>query len=415
MKNVKKIQKQLFVNYLKMATHLIIMFLMVFLISCDTLKEDSIIEAKLINERVDITALSKNVTIIDLKTAMVINGAVTINVTTKPKLGSIENLGNDLLKYTPSIDIESGADNLVFSVSGKDQNFLFSDTVNIQIISQVADSCFFYAIMDKYTVPTDTVTFLNVLNNDFICDSSAVVSISNPPVSGTAQVVGRVIEYTSGLFENTDSLIYKVTSANDPTKITYASVVINVGNCIVELGNDDFYYDLGIVELKFLVLDNDELCNKEITASIATQPKYGIASFDNNNFLSYLPNRDSTYRDSLMYKVCYSGGCRQAKVTFDIVGTGCQTLTALDDTYDLADTTLTSAIFFDVLANDTFCNEVLLNLISQPTKGVASIQNNQIRYEADSSVVQNDSFQYKICDLNDSSNCDQAIVNILWN
>lgn len=412
MKGIIKSGQQLHFNRIFRYTFKALIFISLF--GCDTFEEDSIIEAQQIDGKIDVVALSNNATIIDLKSYMTINGTVTIRITDEPKLGVIDYLAIDLLKYTPTKGIGEGKDKVAFSVSGGNQNLLFYDTLNIQILSGVADSCFFYAVQDQYSVPTDSIVFLNVMENDFICDSTATLTISNPPIFGNVEVIGTSLKYTSGIQENRDSLVYKVTGS-DPSKTTYASVTIDVGNCIVQLQDDYQYYDLGIVELKFLVLSNDMLCNKTVTASVKEQPQFGTAVFDSDNFLSYFPDKDSTYTDSLVYEVCYTGGCKQARVFFDIIGSDCNTVQALDDTFNLADTTLTSFIFFDVLDNDTYCNDVALELLAVPVNGLASVENNQIKYLPDSSVVESDSFTYRLCSLSDTTQCDAGEVSIIGN
>lgn len=399
---------------LQFSFYLIIIASLIYLFSCDTFEEDSIVEANPLQDPVDITVLAQNSTILDLKSVISVNAPVSVSVTQEPKNGTLEYLGNDLLKYEPIVTINSGTDVIAFSVFGTNQNFLFSDSIRIAIIPHSNDSCLFLALEDRYVVPSDTTSLFNVLENDLICDSLVFLEIAKFPQFGTVRVVNNGMEYTSGSQETIDNFVYTVSTSAD-SAVTSALVSIDIGGdgCAVEIRDDFFYYNLNVQSVFFDVLSNDNTCDEQVTTQIAVQPKFGTAFFDNRNLLAYTAFNDSTYTDSLIYEVCASGICDQATATFDIVASfECGFLVADDDVYDLSDTTSMAGYSLDVLLNDSYCEEIQLSLLNLPNHGTAEIVDNLILYDPDSSDVQSDNFVYQLCNI-DSSRCDPAFVEII--
>lgn len=382
--------------------------------SCDTFEEDSIAEANPLEEPADITVVAQNSTVLDLKSVISINASVSITVTQEPKLGSIEYLGNDLLKYQPANNVSSGSDIIGFSVFGFDQNFLFADSVGISIVTPSTDTCLFIALEDRYVVPADTVTLFDVLGNDFICDSSISLDIVKFPQYGHVRLINNNVEYISGSNETIDAFVYTVSSDLD-SAVTSAVVTVDIGGngCSVVINDDFFQYNLDVPNVFFDVLLNDNTCDEDISPRIITQPKFGTASFDDRNLITYTAFTDSTYMDSLVYEVCLSGICDSATATFNVTASfECGFLIAEDDIYDLSDTTAMNVYSLEVLLNDTYCEEIAISLLNHPVNGNAIISNNLILYDPDSTVIVSDSLIYQLCN-SDSSRCDPAIVSII--
>ncbi|MEM1405481.1 MAG: hypothetical protein AAGG59_01805 [Bacteroidota bacterium] len=411
---MKSTQAKLRSKSIQFSVFFIILACLILMFSCDTFEEDSIAEATPLEQTADITVIAQNSTILDLKSVISINAPVSISITQEPKMGTLEYLGDDLLKYKPSSNVTSGLDIIGFSVFGDAQNFLFSDSVRIEIIPSSTDSCLFTALEDRYVVAADTVALLDVLENDLICDSLISLDIVKFPEFGSVRLVNNRVEYASGSNETLDTFVYTVSTDLD-SAVTSALVTVDIGGngCAVVINDDFFHYNLDVPNAFFDVLYNDNTCGEEVSPIIITQPKFGTASFDDRNLMTYTAFKDSTYMDSLVYEVCLSGTCGRATATFDVIASfECGYLIAEDDIYDLSDTTFMTAYSLDVLLNDTYCEDIAVSLLDYPVNGSATIVNNLILYDPDSTVIVSDSLVYQLCNL-DSSRCDPAMVSVI--
>jgi len=388
----------------------VILFLLsvLLLFSCDTFDEDQVEEAIPLEGDKKIVILPETSAVIDFSKLVNARGEVKGEITGTPEFGTISELGTNLLKYSATKDVKSGKDVIPFNIYGSDNNFLFTDKVEILITDQAIDSCAVFAIEDIFYIKPDSSIALDVLSNDLICDSLGVdLSIVQGPSKGTAQVNGDKITYLTTQGDVADQFVYRISTKTDPVFTSDALVMVYVGDslCSLKARPDSFNYNQNATG-GFNVLANDDICSENVTASITNSPRYGIASFDFENMLSYIPEtNEKNYIDTLAYKICEGGNCSEALVFMQV--SECDSLLAMDDEVYLADSTLTGAMRVDVLANDLLCTSATLSITTDPNYGTAYVEGNAIYYDPEQEVNV-DSLVYSICD--GQALCDEATL-----
>lgn len=145
------------------------------------------------------------------------------------------------------------------------------------------------------------------------------------------------------------------------------------------------------------------------TLAIISQPTNGTASVENGQ-INYTPANGFTGTDSLEYKICNSSRlCDQAKV--EIVVKPTMPPVAADDT---ATTLPATEVTIDSLVNDSDpdgqVEDLTLTIENMPSNGNVRIEDKKFVYLPNDQFTGQDSFTYKICDVDGL--CDSALVTI---
>ncbi len=155
-----------------------------------------------------------------------------------------------------------------------------------------------------------------------------------------------------------------------------------------------------------------------------TNPANGTVNIDTNgtpndptdDILTYIPDPDYNGPDSFDYTVCNTtGDCSTATVTVDV-------LPILDVFDDSIATTEDTAIDIDILANDNDLPTIGTLTLTNPTDGIATINDNatpnnpsddNVSYIPNAGFIGTDTFTYTLCD--NSGNCDTATITVVVN
>jgi hypothetical protein len=325
-------------------TVLLFMILAAFLAGCDMLESDreaSETDIELKNDAIYITPQTSG--IIDLKSLVTAGAEVRLSVSSQPKYGKLESLGQDLLQYTANDGVTDAHDVFRVSIYKDNNHFLKEDSVIIIITPDTtAMPCGVWALTD-YVYDVTGPVIINVLANDTACDvdsTALVVSLPDLLIGGvpmpksyygTLEVLaGGAIRYTPGAeFEGHDKFVYRLTKpANvpnngDPEEFSHGFVYISTtGSCdSLELTDDVFKFKSdSINHMDSVYLDvtaNDILCipSNNLTFEVLGQPQ-GSVSYSWNNGFDYLfpAGVSAGFEDRFIYKVCSDNACDEAEV-----------------------------------------------------------------------------------------------------
>jgi hypothetical protein len=316
---------------------------------CDTLAPDSINDQSHIaikNQPIVITPKSSG--IIDLNSLITsTSGTHTFVISSEPRLGKLESLGNDLLQYTPNQGVSEGHDGFKLSIFGKDNVVVDEDTINIIITrDSTAYACGVWAFQD-YIYDVDGPVTIDVLANDTACNvdlSQLVLSLPEIMIAGnqitaefgTVQIAGNKIVYTPGPdYNGSDAFYYQITKPKDipyagDAEQTCISMVFIIGKqaCIdgFEVGDDSFHFPLDsaasdsltVSDVYLDVMGNDSWCpNETPVIDIVEQPAGQLVYNPDTGFVYTPPQQlPAGNVDKFRYRVCLSAvGCKEANVT----------------------------------------------------------------------------------------------------
>ena len=409
-KMIKKRKRGLFVPQIIICAILI----MVAMSNCDTLEDDVIEPVTILNSGQGRAVLDGQSTVIDLKSSLEISVPVKTEIVRQPSFGVLADYGNGLYKYTADSDASGRQDIIGYTVSDLNDKLLTSDSILIDIVDQLSDSCQLVALPDIVYSLQDSIFQIDVLANDLVCDSLLPVSVKvvRAPMFGSAEVVNNEVVYTAFSASQSDEFVYEVESAKDGSFNSLAAVTILpfVDSCTWQVNDDFFDYSAITGGQKFDVLANDQLCDAaDFQISIVQEPTKGQAYFDDSFALNFLLH--DTYpagnSDSLVYQLCINDECKTALVSFSLFPGTCDTLNINDDYFEYQ--AINQTQFFEVLMNDQLCNTdsaFAISVIDGPFNGQATFdENNTLNYVY--STGNTDSLWYQVCA---GGGCESAMV-----
>ncbi|MEM1258669.1 MAG: gliding motility-associated C-terminal domain-containing protein, partial [Bacteroidota bacterium] len=265
-----------------------------------------------------------------------------------------------------------------------------------------------YFILTDCSAPNNEVT-LDVSAN---VQGSATVSWSNASLSGTQPTV--IATETVARYEAT------ITKAGNSIALPRFTVV-----CLQQAADlqDDFVtVDEDDSVVVPLYGNDDDL--PTMGTLTTTDPANGTVTIDDNgtpndptdDSVTYTPDPDFNGTDSFDYTVCNDmGDCSTATVTVDV-------LPIVDAIDDFATAEEGVALTIDFLANDNDLPNDGTLVITMPSNGVATIDNNgtpndpsddTVIYTANPGFTGTDTFDYTVCD--GVGNCSTATVTVIVN
>jgi hypothetical protein len=326
----------------------------------------------------------------------------TVSISTGPLHGTAVVSGSPgaaaaiRITYTPAAGF-GGMDSFRYTVVGNNGGSA-SAVVRVNVTPP-------QTVNDTATTKIDMPVQIPVLANDIGFGNPVTVGIFANPLHGTLQVNGSPgpqsgisIRYTPEAgFIGTDSFQYAVDDGKDGG---IATVMVTVKpHAFADNATTDPGRSVDIP-----VLNNDVGFTDPVTLSVVSPAGNGslqVNGSPGSQFgmsITYTPNAGFAGPDSFVYSAVSSNGLSDsATVVVEI------TPTAFDDS---ASAIAGKPISIDVLANDLgFMNPVAVTLLSQPTKGTASVSgspgsksNIRITYTPSQSASGTDTFTYSVAD-----------------
>ncbi len=266
-----------------------------------------------------------------------------------------------------------------------------------------------YFILTDCNAPDNEVT-LDISAN---VQGSATVSWSNASLTGTQPMVIAT--------ETVARYVATITKVGNSMELPRFTVVCLQQGADLE---DDFVtVDEDDSVMVPIFLNDDDL---PTTGTLTTtNPANGTVTIDDNgtpndptdDIVTYIPDPDFNGTDTFDYTVCNDMGdyCGIATVTVDVL----PIVDAIDDFVTAEEGV---ALTIDILANDNDLPNNGTLVITMPSNGVATIDNNgtpndpsddTVIYTANPGFTGTDTFEYTICD--GVGNCSTATVTVIVN
>lgn len=307
--------------------------LLILCYGCDSLESDNLPDDKIRIEGSKLYTLTNTSAYIDLRALVKTSETIQFKVVSPPRNGRLSEMDKGILQYSPYASFKKGKDYFLFSVLSRDNKVLHQDSVIIIVSSDTTSlPCGLYAVTDSINTSSNAGIIIDVLKNDFLCDSvHTQLQVYKPaanavPLYGSAVVVnGNKIKYTpNGAPSGPDYIFYKLSSTLDSGRYTFGKVVINyqpVVNVSFALNNDTYTFgkdSLAVSDtLRLAVFDNDYLPGAGYLASIVSPPGKGTATVYPSNATGsiryVITSALSVRTDSLTYQVCKGIQCKTAR------------------------------------------------------------------------------------------------------
>ena len=276
------------------------------------------------------------------------NGAASLTFDSPLKGTATLHEGNKI-KYTAS---EAGNDSFKYYVTDK-EGAQTSANVNIEIQEQSVDNPV-VADEDTFTISEDTVTTLDILENDEYLDGFGGLTIVTNGTSGLATVVGQSISFdpnhTEDDFTGTDTFTYMLTDSDGDTDTAVVTVIVVNDDDNIRYMNEDTA-NVNINEsVRILVLNNDRFTADIDSVVISDAPNHGLAVPAENGEIVYTAS-DFAGDVVFWYKVTLKTGESQAAKVTVTVNAPNQGVTAMDDTFIISED---SKPLLDVKSNDDY-------------------------------------------------------------
>jgi hypothetical protein len=321
------------------------------------------------------------------------------------------NSAKDTITYTPSGNW-NGTDKFTYTMTDKSGATATAE-VTIEVTPQPDDP---KAKEDSYTSPEDTIAIMDVLTNDgdpdIALNGDAIqVTAVTQPEKGTVAIGsgGQTIEFTPPLdYTGTITFTYTISDNNAATSTAGVSLTITQENdppvAVADTAevNEDGSVPIDVVtndEDPDLGLDPDEDLKIKETGAVA----HGTVSISNDKkTIIYTPNNNWNGTENFSYTVEDKEHLSsEAQVTVTVQAEN-DAPVAKNDSYSILED---ASPLLNVLQNDTdidfsdaSADAHTLIGFTQPSNGVVSIEDNQIRYQAKANWYGTETFTYTLCD-----------------
>ena len=339
---------------------------------------------------------------------------LTIVSITAPAHGSaVIAVSNTSLSYTPAFAY-NGPDSFTYTISdghgGTDTAQIAIDVTSVD--TQPAPAA------DTLAVDEDSANNpVDVLANDLgLTDGPFAVEILTAPLHGTASVqLDNSVLYTpAGDYEGQDTLIYRVTDADDDNATATLTITVRPLGDLPDAVPDSVETDED-TELAIAVLDNDQkIVDLPVIVTILLEPEHGTATPEDDGTVSYVPDENYNGDDAFTYTVTdRDGSTSTAAVSIAIHAVN----DAPDAMADSAATDADTSSEITVLANDVDVDGDLIHIESVTASALGGITvlnaNGTIRYTPpDGAANVNDSFSYTIADVSGATDTTTVVVAV---
>ena len=344
-------QLKLFLQKSVKSFYILFALLTAFVAGCDMLDKDVINDQQQFSIRKEpIVITPKSSGIINLNSLILSSGNHRLAISSQPRLGELESLGDNLLQYTPNAGITEGRDQFGFSIFSDNNIFIAEDSVIIIITPDTTNHpCGLYAF-DDYVADVDSVVVIDVLANDTACNvARSQLVVSHRPIEiypnasfGAVEILdgGRIMYTPDTHYNGHDVVYYQVVkpanfpSQGDPEEVAYARVFINGPvPCDTIVAFNDYYsvnIDTVLLDstpvqtlplydtLHLNITANDTWCSTTLPEiSIIESPQGNLANYGFNPLIYFYTRPSSAVigqNDRFRYRICKEGQCAEAEV-----------------------------------------------------------------------------------------------------
>lgn len=305
--------------------------------------------------------------------------------------GTVVLNADSTITYTPDTDF-SGLETISYVISdgiGSVASANILVTVNASPV----------AVDDAFNINEDTITLLDLLDNDSDPDDDALAITLTAASSGQLSLVNNIVTYTPNAdFYGTDSFSYIISDGlggSDTASVSLTVLSVNdapIANADTASVDEDS-------SLNYAVLDNDsDLENHTLTVSV-TQPDHGQASVEADGSINYVPDADFNGSDAITYTINDGHGGQDSALLSVTVNAVNDNPIAVNDSATLDED---ASVSIPVLLNDTDIDGDSLTVTVQgASSGSVSVTAfDLVLYTPNANFNGSDSFSYSIDDGN---------------
>ena len=331
-----------------------------------------------------------------------------ITIATQPSNGAATVVNNRLV-YTPNTGF-TGNDSFQFIATDlSDEAVTGEASVTVQAAPDNNAPVFTSALIQTFENSKSGGVEPTVFDPDE--GDTHTFSIHSQPSDGTASVEGNQLYYTPDAdFIGDDSFEFTATDTGGASVTGRASVTVLRLNspptsASASIETFENRKSSGVVAT---VLDPD--AGDTHTLAIHSQPSNGTASVEGNQ-LYYTPNADFIGDDSFEFTATDTGGASvtgTASVTVVQLNSPPTSASASIETFENRKSSGVVATVLDPDAGDTHT----IAIQSQPSNGIASVENNRLYYTPNADFIGDDSFEFTATDSGNASVTGIASVTV---
>ncbi|MEH0158259.1 Ig-like domain-containing protein [Limibacter armeniacum] len=322
------------------------------------------------------------------------NGSITITALTTPQNGTLSQLSDSVLLYTPKADY-FGLDSAIYTVSNgvrEDTAFIF-----IEVIGQ--DDLPVARVDSVFLNQDEQVTF-DVMSNDEAVDGGlSLVSFTTPQNGTIAKQADNKLRYQpSENYVGKDSIVYVISDIDgDQASAMVYFEILEVTKPLVAVA--DSFTTPEDIAIDYNVLNNDYSLNGGMVIDTYSQPENGTLTLLSDSVLTYQPNSNYFGKDSATYIVKDKAGLQeQAKIIIEVTAVNDPVVANNDSVY--TDETKNEYLIYP-LENDLYYDggEVILSILKGPEHGTAEYVASTftLKYSlSDQNLIGKDSINYQI-------------------
>ena len=276
------------------------------------------------------------------------------------------------------------------------------------------------AASDAYEMMTDDVLIVpapGVLGNDEDLDGDTITaSLSESPANGsvTLDEDGSFVYLPDPDFAGEDIFTYMATDGSDNSEAATVTVSVILPNSAPVANDDSFQLEEDqVLEVSAPgVLENDsDAEGQPLTAVLVSAVSHGDLILNEDGSFAYTPDPDFSGMDSFTYQASDGNlSSNPAAVSIDVAPANDIPL-AVDDTAQGVEGDIPE---INVLANDEGMGDgpISVELETSPENGTVEVVGNLIRYTATAGFVGEDSFTYKMTDVDGDNSSAMVSVSI---
>ena len=328
------------------------------------------------------------------------NDLLSIDSFTQGINGSVADLGNGVLEYTPNADFV-GDDSFTYTISDPDGD-TSTATVNVSVTAPVNAGP--TAGDDEAGTDINTPVSINVLTNDTDPEDDALTvdSFTQGANGSVADLGNGVLQYTPNAdFVGDDSFTYTISDPDGETSSATVDVTVAPAppeNTPPTANDDDASTDSDTaVSINVLANDSDPE-NDPLTVVDVSDGVNGTVSDLGNGVLQYTPNQGFVGEDVFLYAVSDPDGATSvASVAVSVLRPNTPPI-AIEDEIDTNEGT---AATVNVLANDSDPDgdNFSVNAFTQGMNGsVVNLGDGVFEYTPNAGFIGFDSFSYQVQD-----------------
>jgi hypothetical protein len=334
---------------------------------------------------------------------------LTVTVVADGTNGTVVNNNDGTVTFTPAADF-NGNDSFTYTITDGNGGSA-QGTVSVTV-DPVNDAP--VAVDDSATTDEDTPVNIDATGNDSDVDGDTLTVTANTDPSNGAVVDNGdgTFTYTPAAdFNGNDSFTYTINDGNGGTVTATVSITVNAVNDDPVAVDDSSSTAQDTARVIDVVVNDTDVDGDTLTVLSFGQGANGVVVDSGNGTLTYTPDNGFDGVDTFTYTVTDgAGGTDTATVTVTVSAN--PPPEALDDT---ASTDEDTAVSIDVLANDSDpLGETvsILNIATQGSLGVATINAGQIDYVPNADANGTDTFTYTVTDGNGGTDVGMVTVTI---